>query len=187
MRQLWSTEELVEGWSLGPEDLGLLPRKIEAGKLGFAVQLAYYRRHARFPEDEADLAPAVIAHLANQIGVPAAALDTYDWAGRTGRRHRQAILEFLAVKPFEETAEAEFCRWLTEEALPREPSLAALEEEIEAWFARDRIARPGAYRLDRIVRSARTAHDERAFQAVARRLDGETRSWLDALLTDADG
>ncbi len=36
------------------------------------------------------MAPAVVAHLAAQIGVGADALDGYAWAGRSGRRHRVA-------------------------------------------------------------------------------------------------
>jgi hypothetical protein len=97
MRRLWSAEELVERWSLGPEELSLLPGKADTSKLGFAAQLAFYKQHARFPDAEADIAPAVIAHLAEQIGVPAAALAGYDWVGRSGRRHRQTILDFLAA------------------------------------------------------------------------------------------
>jgi Domain of unknown function (DUF4158) len=67
MRRLWSAEELVERWSLGPEELSLLPGKADTSKLGFAAQLAFYKQHARFPDAEADIAPAVIAHLAEQI------------------------------------------------------------------------------------------------------------------------
>lgn len=55
----------------------------------------FIRQHARFPNAEADIAPAVIAYLAEQIGVPAAALAGYDWVGRSGRRQRQTILDFL--------------------------------------------------------------------------------------------
>ncbi len=97
MQRLWSAEELVERWSLASGDLALLPGKADGGKLGFAVQLTFYKQHAIFPDDEADIAPAVIAHIAAQIGVPIAMLDEYDWTGRTGRRHRQLILDFLAV------------------------------------------------------------------------------------------
>jgi hypothetical protein len=35
-------------------------------------------------------------------------VDSYEWAGRTGRRHRQLILDFLAVVPFEGAAESTF-------------------------------------------------------------------------------
>jgi hypothetical protein len=59
--------------------------------------------------------------------------------------------------------------WLAEEALPREPNSAGLEEQVCTWFARRRITRPGAYRLDRTRRRDQPAHDERAFRTVAER------------------
>ena len=102
MRRWWSADELVERWSLTPEDLSLLVGRIDAGKLGLAAQLAYWRRYGAFPDEETDLAPEVIAHLAAQVGVGAGALDSYDWSGRTGRRHRQAILNHLAITNFED-------------------------------------------------------------------------------------
>jgi TnpA family transposase len=184
MRRWWSADEIVERWSLTPEDLSLLVGRIDAGKLGLAAQLVYWRRYGAFPDEETDLAPAVIAHLAAQVGVGAGALDSYDWSGRTGRRHRQAILDHLAITSFDEEAEAALRRWLAEEVLQREPNAATLEDEIDAWFARRRIVRPGAYRLDRIVRSARAVYDDDVLRTVADRLDPEMHQRLDGLLAD---
>jgi hypothetical protein len=50
MQRTWSADELSERWSLLPEDLALLAGRIDAGKLGFAVQLAFWRQHGRFPD-----------------------------------------------------------------------------------------------------------------------------------------
>ena len=100
MKRLWSTHELAEHWALSPADLALPVEHTSQGKLGLACQLAFWREHARFPEVEADLAPAVIEHLAAQIGVPADAIEGYDFAGRLGRRHRRAVLDHLAVAHF---------------------------------------------------------------------------------------
>jgi hypothetical protein len=125
MQQPLSAEELVEHWSLTPGELMLLPGKADGGKLGFAIQLAFYRRHARFPDDEADIAPAVTAHIAGQIGIAPTMLDGADWTGRSGRRHRQQILDFLAVTPFDKEAETAFRNWLADEVLPLEPKSGA--------------------------------------------------------------
>jgi len=176
MQRVWSADELGERWSLLPEDLVLLAGRIDAGKLGFAVQLAFWRQHGRFPDDEADVAPAVIAHLAAQIGIGVDALDGYAWAGRNGRRHRVAIIDHLAVVAFDEVAEARFRRWLADDVLPREFGPSVLEEELSGWFARSRVTRPGAYRLNRIMRSAQAAYDDAALQCVAERLDAGNRS-----------
>ena len=184
MRRLWSVDELGEHWTLLPEDLALLADLPDTGKLGLAAQLAYWRQQGRFPDDEADLAPAVVGHLAAQVGVGVDALDGYDWVGHTGRRHRRTILGHLAIVGFDDAAEAAFRRWLADDLLPRAPGPAALEEEIASWFARGRISRPGTYRLDRILRSACAAHDKAALQRVTDRLDAGTRGRLDALLAD---
>jgi hypothetical protein len=51
-------DELVERWSLTPEDSLLVVGRMDAGKLGLAAQLAYGRRYGAFPGEETDLAPA---------------------------------------------------------------------------------------------------------------------------------
>src|SRR5215218_7851564 len=184
MQRLWSAGELGERWTLGPEELELLAELTDAGKLGLAAQQAYWRQHRRFPNEEADLAPAVVGHLAAQVGVEADALDGYDWTGRTGRRHRRLILDHLAVTAFDDTAEARFRRGLADELLPRELVPSAMDAEISGWFAGERVGRPGACRLGRILRSARATHDNTALQRVADRLDAGLRARLDALLPD---
>ena len=51
-----------------PKDLALLAGWVDAGKLGFVVQFAFWRQRGRFTDDEADVAPAVVAHLAARLG-----------------------------------------------------------------------------------------------------------------------
>src|SRR5690242_10370165 len=184
MQRLWSADELCERWTLGVEDLALLSGLPESGKLGMAAQLAYWRQNGHFPDAEADFVPAVIGHLAAQVGVGAEALEGYEWSGRSGRRHRRLVLDHLAVTDFDDKAEARFRRWLMDELLPRELVSPALEGEVSGWFARERVSRPGGYRLDRILRSARAAHDDMALQRVADRLDAGMRERLDGLLVD---
>jgi hypothetical protein len=141
MRRQWSADELGGRWTLAAEDLALLASLPDAGKLGLAAQLAHWRQHGRFPDDEADLAPAAVGHLAAQVGVGADALDGYDWMGRTGRRHRRLVLDHLAVAAFDNAAEAAFRRWLADDLLPGEPAPSMLEAEVGAWFAGERISR----------------------------------------------
>ena len=112
------------------------------------------------------------------------ALDGYTWAGRSGRRHRLAIIDHLAITSFDKADEARLRHWLAHDALLRELSPPALDEEFSLWFARNRVTRLGAYRLGRILRSAQAAHDDAALQRVADRLDAGMRERLGALLAD---
>jgi TnpA family transposase len=184
MKRLWSTDELAARWTLSADDLRLTVDHGEQAKLGLMCQLAFWREHARFPEVEADIAPAVVVHLAGQIGVSAEVLEGYDFAGRSGRRHRRMVVAHLAVREFGDEEEAVFRAWLLADCLPAEPAPLALEEAVASWFAHERILRSGGYRLDRLVRSARAAHDDAILAMIAGRLDDPARERLDALLAD---
>jgi TnpA family transposase len=183
MKRLWSADELGELWTLSPDDVAFIADNADAGRLGLACQLTFWRSQGRFPDEEADLAPAVIAHLADQIGV-AADVESYAFTGRSGRRHRQRVLGHLAVGTFDHAAEAAFRSWLLSDILSREPTPSALEDEITGWFAARRVVRPGSYRLDRLVRSLRSSHDDAMLAGVYDRLDDGSRARLNALLAD---
>lgn len=170
---------------MSPDDLEFVAANADAGRLGLACQLTFWRSQGRFPDEEADLAPAVIAHLAGQLGVSAESIEDYAFTGRSGRRHHKIVLDYLAVGTFDDLAEAAFRSWMLEDMLPREPAPPALEEEITGWFAARGVVRPGSYRLDRLVRSLRNAHDDEVVAAVTRQLDDGARARLNALLADS--
>jgi hypothetical protein len=138
---------------------------------------ALSRKAGRFRSGGARASCRTIRHLG--IGY-----HDHDWNGRTGRRHRRIILELHGVLAFDAAAKAAFRTWLLEELFPTEPGSAESEERIDQWFVQAKRERPGGYRLDRIIRSARQSYDELVFQTVIERLDQQTRRNLDALLED---
>jgi hypothetical protein len=44
------TEELIENWTLLPQELELVKTKIGGNQLGFALLLKYFQLFARFPD-----------------------------------------------------------------------------------------------------------------------------------------
>lgn len=83
MRREWEPEELIACWTLLGGDRGRLANKTGATRLFFALMLKFVELEARFPRDVAELPPAAVAYVAEQIGVDAAELELYDWAGRS--------------------------------------------------------------------------------------------------------
>lgn len=70
MKRPWTSEELQETWTLGPDEHALLSGKRGSTRLGFAVLLRFFAREGRFPyPEEVDAEEA--AHAARQIDVPA--------------------------------------------------------------------------------------------------------------------
>ena len=60
------TEELIENWTLVPQELELVKKKIGAGQMGFAIFLKYFQLMARFPDDKAEIPEQVIYPVVSQ-------------------------------------------------------------------------------------------------------------------------
>jgi hypothetical protein len=91
VKRLWEDDELVAEWTLEPNDQTLLANKAGPTRLEFAALLTFFRREGRFPASKHEVPPAVVRHLASQVGVPAEAYVAYNWRGRTIKYHRVQI------------------------------------------------------------------------------------------------
>jgi hypothetical protein len=84
-------DELVEHFTLLPDEVARLRNKSGPTRLGFALLLKFFTHRGRFPAGRGELADEVVEFVAKQVGVAGAELGFYDWcrAGRsrhTGRR-----------------------------------------------------------------------------------------------------
>src|SRR6266567_5964101 len=98
VKRLWEDDELAAEWTLEPSDHTLLANKAGPSRLGFAALLMFFRREDRFPTSKHEVPPAVVKHLATQVGVPAEAYVAYEWRGRTIKYHRVQIRTALAFR-----------------------------------------------------------------------------------------
>ena len=65
----WDTEELISDWTLVPQELELVKKKMGAGQIGFAILLKYFQLMARFPDEKAEIPDTVIKYIAEQLQV----------------------------------------------------------------------------------------------------------------------
>ncbi len=106
VKQVWTADELGEYWTLNHDEFAFVESRRGVGnRLGFALQLKHYQLYARFLNGDREVPADVTEYLVDQFGDGATSLDAYDWAGRSGRRHRQEILQFLSVCAFDDEAE----------------------------------------------------------------------------------
>jgi hypothetical protein len=49
VKRRWAPDELVEHWTLAPDELRLLANKTGSTRLGFALLLKFFRYEGRFP------------------------------------------------------------------------------------------------------------------------------------------
>src|SRR6266581_435913 len=182
MKRQWTRDELVDHWTLAPNELELLANKTGATRLGFAVLLKAFRVEGRFPRQKHDVPGVVIVHVANQVNVAADLYPSYEWSGRTIEYHRAQIREFLGFHEATVHDGNELVTWLADQVLPREHR----EEHVrEALFGRCRALRiepPSVGRVDRLIRSAFHSFEERWCASVLEQLGGATQRALDELL-----
>ena len=186
MKRAWHPEELVEHWTIVPEDWPLIEPKQSATRLGFAVLLKCFQYAGAFPRAPQDVPLTVVEHLAQQVGVPPDAWAQYDWYSRTIERHRAQIRQHLG---FHEATVADgetLVTWLCEQILPTTRRPDHLREAMVQRCRALRIEPPTAERLDRLIRSAVHREDTRVGTGILHRLSATTQAQLDALLGPAE-
>lgn len=178
---------LPERWILTPPEHALVMAKHQANRLGFAVLLLFFRDHGRFPRRATEIDPAAVPVIAQQIAVESPADHTLSLSGRTVERHRA---EIRARFGFRETtvADAEGLEaWLRDQVASAGTDPDFLVARLEARCRALLIEPPSTDRVDRIVRAAIRAHDDRFYAGIRDRLPPKTRTRLEALLHPADG
>ena len=71
MKRTWTSEELLEHFTLLPDELAAVSNKSGATRLGFAVLLKCLQYEGRFPRSRQEVASEVVRFLAAQVGVDA--------------------------------------------------------------------------------------------------------------------
>jgi Domain of unknown function (DUF4158) len=99
MKRSLELDELIEQWTLLPDELAWLSNKIRETRLGFAIGVKFFQQEHCFPAAANDVPPEVISHVAQQVEVDATEFENYDWGSRAARYHRQQIRELCGFRP----------------------------------------------------------------------------------------
>ena len=173
---------LPERWTLTPADHALVAAKGRANRLGFAVLLLFFREHGRFPADGSEIDRQMVGEVARQVHVPAPEDHALSLSGRTAERHRAEIRALFGYREAT-VADAEALEdWLRDQAAVVGAVPDHLVARLEARCRELAIEPPSADRVERIVRAAIRAHEERLYARIRARLTPETRARLEALL-----
>jgi len=181
MKRAWHPEELVEHWSVLPEDWPLIEPKQHVTRLGFTVLLKFFQDTGSFPRASQDVPLTVVDHLAQQVGVPTDTWAQYDWDSRTIERHRAQIRQHLGFREATVADGETLGTWLCAQLLPTTRRPDHLKEAVMQRCRALRIEPPTSERLDRLIRSAVHREDTRVGTAILHRLSATTQGQLEAL------
>ncbi len=182
MKRNWEIDELIEHWTLLPDELALLGNKTRVTRLGFAVLLKYFQQQAYFPPIKPELPTVVINHIADQVGVSPEDYQQYDWSGRMAMYHRNQIREFFGFRRATVEDAKALVDWLLTSVLSRVAALEHLKEIVYQRFRDLKIEPPTPGRIERLIRSAKRTYENHFFTLSLSQLSPSCRAAIDELL-----
>lgn len=182
MKKNWQPEELVEHWTLLPDELGQLTQKNDQNTLGFAILLKFFQLEARFPENSSEIPADVINYVAKLLDIKSEKYRDYDWQGRSIKYHRAQIREFFGFREVQVSDAEELADWLTEQALIYELKFEQLKLAALTHLRDLKIEPPTISRLERIIRSALRSFEDKFFRSISEQLSSQSKAQIDKLL-----
>lgn len=158
-------------------------RRRPHNRLGYAVQWAYLRYPGRPWEPDEQPPAAVLAYLAQQLGVAPDELVRYGQERPiTRHEHLRLLLQTGGYRPFEARTRRELAVWLRAAAQSTERGLKLVEALVQEMRTR-RIVLPALSALEALVWEVRREARADAERALVERLSVAQAAALEALLS----
>jgi TnpA family transposase len=165
----------------GPDRAAVPERSAPANRLGFALSLCAVRYLGFCPENLASVPRDVAWYVGQQLMVPAEALAGYPEREQTRTDHLKKVYEHLGYRRPAAEDLRDLFGWLVERAIEHDDA-TLLVSLLAERMKRERIVRPGASRLEKMVAAARERAGGETFRALSPLLSAGMRADLDALL-----
>lgn len=183
MKHNWTLDELIDCWTLLPNELELIgASKADHNRLGFALLLKYFQLEGKFPRHRREMPQTAVNYVARQLKLAPEVYQKYAWGGRVSARHRVAIRAFLGFREGTTADVEDVSLWLQEHVLPQTQRLEALRDAVYRRYRTLKIEPSTAGRVERLARSALSQYTEQFCEAIVGKLSAQTKSRLDALL-----
>lgn len=183
MKRTWTSEELLEHFTLLSDELTAVGNKSGATRLGFAVLFKCFQYEGRFLRSRQEAAPEVIRYLSTQVGVDPALFAQYAWEGRTIEAHRAQIRAITKVREFRRTDEEALLTWLCADILPHEQHPERLRALICTECRTREVDVPDD--IAALIETGFASYETQIYAVVMARLTSEKQNRLDALLVAA--
>jgi Domain of unknown function (DUF4158)/Tn3 transposase DDE domain len=177
-----------DGIELTLAERALIDAKSKANRLCFAVMLLFFRDHGRFPRAAVEVDVEMVANLARRLDVlapMAGEVFPFGVAERTLERQRAELRALFGFRQATIADAKDLVIWLRDHTVAQTRDLGQLTAMLEERCRALAIEPPTLDRIERLVRAAVRAYEDRFAAAIHARLPEEVRARLDALLRPA--
>jgi hypothetical protein len=179
----WDTEELIENWTLLPQELELAKKKVGGNQIGFALLLKHFQLMAYFPEDKSSISQVVISYIASQVNLPESSYSDYDWQGRSAKVYRVEIRRLFNFRVASVQDSDEMITWLINEILPDEQKNEAITEFVYQRFRELQLEPPTKPQVERLIKRAIALYEADFAEQTVNKLTPEMTEQIDVLLS----
>ncbi len=179
----WDTEELIENWTLLPQELELAKKKVGGNRIGFALLLKHFQLFAYFPEDKSSISQVIISYIASQVNIPESSYSDYDWQGRSAKVYRVEIRRLFNFRVASVQDSEEMVTWLIDEILPDEQKNEAITEFVYQRFRELQLEPPTKPQVERLIKSAIANYETDFAEHTLNKLTPEITEQIDVLLS----
>ena len=151
----WDTEELIENWTLLPQELELAKKKVGGNQIGFALLLKHFQLMAYFLEDKSSISQVIISYIASQVNIPRS-VPTLTTIGRDdgAKVYRVEIRRLFNFKVASVQDSEKMVTWLINEILPDEQKNEAITELVYQRFRELQLEPLTKPQVERLIKSA---------------------------------
>ncbi|NOH35985.1 Tn3 family transposase, partial [Vibrio chagasii] len=173
---------LLQYYILSDEDiLRVNEKRKAANKLGYALQLCAFRYPGRLLQKKELIPQETLRFIAQQLGLDQNTLVEYGFRAETRYEHSSSLQRSYGFRPFQDSDEKSFIKWLTETAIETR-SNAELAELFVKQCRKYKIILPGITVIERLCADARVAGERTIVAQITERLDGKMQKSLHGLL-----
>ena len=166
MKRNWELDELIEHFTLIPQEMRLIGTKTGEIRLGFAVMLKYFQYEGQFPTQKNQIPLVVVDYIAKQINCASELFLLYDWSARVTSYHRSQIREFFGVREPTVQDFDNVSAWLIDHILTHDHDLEHTREETYKRFRELNIEPVTPNRIEQLIRSAIRTYEDHFFVTI---------------------
>lgn len=182
VKQNWDLEELIEHFTVIPEEIRLLGNRHGGTRLGFAVLLKFFQYQGRFPKGKQEISKDVIQYIAKQVDISRDLFQEYDWDGRSIKYHRAQIRNHMGFRDCTLNDMEQVKSWLQANILPQELQIDRVREHVLHHLRKQQIVPPAHDHLERNIKSAIYQYEEQISQSISSQLSDHSQSKLDTFI-----
>jgi len=182
MKRNWTTDELIEFFTITPKDFELIGNKTGSTRLGFSLLLKFFQLEARFPLNKNEIPEEVISFISKQVKVPIHFLNEYKWNERAYLYHKAQIRDYFEFRETTNEDNEIITEWLYKNYECYDK--IKVKEAAYKRFRDLKIEPPTPDRMDRLVISVNFNYEKLLFVNIFGKLSKETILKLDALIKE---